>query len=55
MGELDHAQLGRISHLQEDGVFLFRGLRYASLRHAFAEPKGYSDKVASTSDATKHG
>ncbi|KAK6064902.1 carboxylesterase [Seiridium cupressi] len=54
MAEFDHPRLGSIKCIEKDQVLQFRGLKYASLAHAFADPKLFSVTADST-DATQHG
>ncbi|EXJ86766.1 hypothetical protein A1O3_03720 [Capronia epimyces CBS 606.96] len=54
-----HATLGVIKVIEEDGVIVFRGLKYATLNHGFAEPElyGYGQQAAEDGvvDATRSG
>ncbi|POR31391.1 Carboxylic ester hydrolase [Tolypocladium paradoxum] len=55
MSQINHPQLGRVTGTSQDGIAYFRGIKYASLEHAFAAPKVYSERAADGLDATRHG
>lgn len=51
-----HSELGEISfNAKNDSVHYFRGIKYASLAHAFAEPEMTSGESGQTLDATRNG
>ncbi|KAI0121271.1 Alpha/Beta hydrolase protein [Xylariales sp. AK1849] len=54
MANLDHARLGNLKGISKDGVLTFRGLKFASLEHGFAEPK-VSVVQTGHVDATRYG
>ncbi|KAL6406500.1 hypothetical protein AUP68_09295 [Ilyonectria robusta] len=55
MSQINHPQLGRLTGTSQDGISYFRGIKYASLDHAFAAPNVYSERAADGPDATQHG
>ncbi|USP74119.1 para-nitrobenzyl esterase [Curvularia clavata] len=56
MASYIHPQLGNIKHLLSNGIRHFRGLKYASLEHAFAVPRiQQGNGEGRTIDATHFG
>ncbi|KAK6063704.1 carboxylesterase [Seiridium cupressi] len=55
MANFEHPRLGALKGISQDGVTSFRGLKYASLEHAFAEPVVSAVKADKAVDATRYG
>lgn len=53
--KLDHSALGDIIGLDHEKTVQYRGIKFASLEHQFAEPVLFTNSGRSTVDATSYG
>lgn len=53
--KLAHPELGDILGLDQGKIIQYRGIKYATLDHRFAEPIQFSNAGKSTLDATCFG
>lgn len=53
--ELTHPALGILVGIDHGDTIQYRGIKYASLEHPFAEPISFSNPGGSTVDATLYG
>ncbi|KAG4443117.1 hypothetical protein IFR05_001443 [Cadophora sp. M221] len=53
--ELNHPVLGNVTGLDYGKTITYRGIKYADLQHAFAEPILFKNPRSSTIDATSYG
>jgi hypothetical protein len=53
--KLDHPTLGGIIGLDYEKTIQYRGIKYASLEHQFAEPVLFTNSGQSELDATSFG
>jgi hypothetical protein len=53
--KLNHSALGDIIGLDHEKTIQYRGIKYASLEHHFAEPVLFKDHGRATLDATSFG
>lgn len=53
--KLVHPGLGTIIGLDHEKTIHYRGIKYASLDHPFAEPILFTNNVGATIDATSYG
>lgn len=53
--ETKHHLLGEVTGLDQGKTIAYRGIKYAELEHAFAEPTLFTNPGSSTIDATTYG
>ena len=53
--ETKHQLLGEVTGLDQGRTIAYRGIKYAELEHAFAEPTLINNPTNSRTDATSYG